>query len=892
MPLSPGTKLGPYEILSAAGAGGMGEIYRARDTRLDRTVAIKVLPEQFSQNADLKQRFEREARAISALNHPNICTLYDVGHQDGTDYLVLEYIEGESLSSRLMKGPLPVEQVLKTGSEIAEALEKAHRQGIVHRDLKPGNVMLTKSGAKLLDFGLAKPQGGVAQPGSVLTQAITQTSPASPITQQGTLVGTFQYMAPEQVEGKEADARSDIFALGAVLYEMATGKRAFEGKSAISVASAILEKEPEPISKQQPLTPPALEQVVKGCLAKDPEERFQTAHDVKLQLKWIAEGGSSAVGLAPPVSARRRLSQRAAWAVAAVAILAAVLLAIGFVLRAPRPGPVLRASLNLPPGSRLDDQNSCLAFSPDGHKLVFVAQGTDGKQQLWLRSMDSLAAQPLAGTEDATYPFWSPDGRYIGFFAEHKLKKIDASGGTVQTICDASDGRGATWSQRGVVVFARQPFGGLSIVSAAGGDPAPLTTVTQQDMSHRLPHFLPDGRHLLFFSGRQTAGKDSAIMSLDLDSKQSQLVAQQNSEGFYVAPGYLIFVRESNLMAQPFDPGTRRTTGDATPIAEHVAFNPFRWTGAYAVSNTGLLLYQGGGGTMRGQLTWFDMDGKRVGTVGEPARFQNIYMAPGGKRALVEVADSAGDFNLWMYDLARGTATRFSFGARNFVQAVWSPDGRQVVYANDAGQLFLKDAGGTAEAQPLTSDRTYRWPTAWSPDGKFLAFQTQTTAGWDIWMMSMEGDHKSFPFLATPANDWFGSFSPDGKWFSYFSDESGRSELYVVPFPGPGAKRQISLGGATEGGWLNDHQITYITLDRKLVVVDVSAKGQELEIGEPRFMFGGKPQPALLDPNTGFAPPSGYFSADGKRILLRVPVEESATPVLTLVSNWPADLKK
>jgi serine/threonine protein kinase len=869
----------------------MGEVYRARDTRLDRTVAIKVLPEQFSQNPDLRQRFEREARAISALNHPNICTLYDVGHQDGTDYLVMEYIEGESLAARLMKGPLPVEQTLKTGTEIAEALEKAHREGIVHRDLKPGNVMLTKSGAKLLDFGLAKPQGGPAA-ASGMMGAITQTSPVSPITQQGTLVGTFQYMSPEQVEGKEADARSDVFALGAVLYEMATGKRAFEGKSAISVASAILEREPEPISKLQPLTPPALEQVVKGCLAKDPEERFQTAHDVKLQLKWIAEGGSSAVGLAPPVAARRRLSQRATWAWAAISTLAAVLLAVGFVLRAPQPAPVLRVSLSLPPGIHLDDQNSSLAFSPDGRKLAFTALGTDGKQQLWLRSLDSLTAQPLTGTQDATYPFWSPDGRYIGFFAEHKLKKIDASGGTVQTICDASEGRGATWSQRGVIVFAPQPFGGLFIVSAAGGDPAPLTTATQQDMSHRLPHFLPDGRHLLYFSGRESSGKDSAILSFDLDSKQSQLLVHQNSEGLYVAPGYLIFVRDGNLIAQPFDAGKLQTTGDPVPIAEHVAFNAFRWTGAYALSNTGLLLFESGGGVTRSQLTWFDMDGKKLGTVGEPARLQNVYLAPGGKRALAEVADSAGNFNLWMYDLARGTATRFTFGGNNLVQAVWSSDGRQVVYANDAGQLYLKDAGGTAEAQPLTSDRTYRWPTAWSPDGKFLAYQTQSTKGWDIWMMPMDGGHKAYPFLASPANDWFGSFSPDGKWFSYISDESGRNELYVVPFPGPGAKRQLSIGGANEGGWLNSHQITYITLDRKLVIVDVSSKGQELEVGEPRFMFGGKPQPALLDPNAGFAPPSAYFSPDGKRILLRVPVEENASPDLTLVSNWTADLKK
>ncbi|MGB8864099.1 MAG: protein kinase, partial [Candidatus Sulfotelmatobacter sp.] len=468
MALTSGTKLGPYEIQSALGAGGMGEVYLARDTRLDRTVAVKILPPHLSSNLEAKQRFDREARAISSLNHPNICTLHDVGHQDGTDFLVMEYLEGETLADRLMKGPLSPEQVLKYGIEICEGLEKAHKSGVIHRDLKPGNIMLTKSGAKLMDFGLAKATPAHEPPASSLTMTLSGPS-GQPLTAHGTVLGTFQYMSPEQLEGKEADARSDIFSLGAVLYEMASGRRAFTGKSQASIVAAILASEPQPISAVQPMSPPALDRVVRTCMAKDPDDRWQTAHDVKLQLQWIAEGGSQA-GVPAPVAARRRTSQRLAWTVAAVAAAVAIAFAVGFVLRAPAPVHPLRVSI-LPPEQHSFDPLS-IALSPDGTKLAFVATAAAGAPQLWVRPLDSTAAQPLAGTDDAAFPFWSPDSRSLGFFAQGKLRIIDASGGAVQTLADTPQPRGGSWGADGTILYTPDTLSAMFRIPAAGGTPS------------------------------------------------------------------------------------------------------------------------------------------------------------------------------------------------------------------------------------------------------------------------------------------------------------------------------------------------------------------------------------------------------------------------------------
>ncbi|HEV8118182.1 MAG TPA: protein kinase, partial [Thermoanaerobaculia bacterium] len=501
----------------------MGEVYRARDTRLERTVAVKVLPQHLSASSEVRQRFEREAKTISQLSHPHICALYDVGNQDGVEYLVMEFLEGETLADRVLKGPLPAEQTLRFGIEIADALDKAHRQGIVHRDLKPGNVMLTKSGVKLLDFGLAKAVEPATHP-SGMTALPTMAS--SPLTQEGTILGTFQYMAPEQLEGKEADARSDIFAFGAVLYEMATGKKAFAGASQASLISAIMKEEPAPIATLQPMTPPALDRVVKTCLAKDPEDRFQTAHDAKLQLQWIGEMGSAA-GVPAPVVARRRGRERMAWIGFALAALAAIALAAGYVARAPRPSPGIRATLPFPEKMFLGE----LALSPDGTRLVFTASKPGGQPTLWVRALQESSAHPLVGAENAFFPFWSPDGRSVGFFADGKLKRMDVSGGAVLTVCDAERGVGGTWNRDGTIVFAPAPTSGLHSVAAGGGKSVAVTKLdaARHESAHRYPRFLPDGRHFLYTAVNLGGGGNdpaNAIRVGSLDGKLDKAVVK------------------------------------------------------------------------------------------------------------------------------------------------------------------------------------------------------------------------------------------------------------------------------------------------------------------------------------------------------------------------------
>src|SRR6516162_2687969 len=564
MGLAPGHKLGPYEIVAPLGAGGMGEVYRARDTRLERTVAVKILPEHLSHSAEAKQRFEREARAVSSLNHPNICTLYDVGHQDGVDYLVMEFLEGQTLAERLAKGPLPLEQMLKYGIEICQGLEKAHCTGVLHRDLKPGNIMLTKAGTKLMDFGLAK----AATAGSPLSSSLglTMSGPSAdqPLTARGMVVGTFQYMSPEQVEGKEADARSDIFALGAVLYEMATGKKAFSGKNQASIVAAILASEPQPISTVQPMSPPALDRVVKVCVTKDRDERWQTAHDVKLQLQWIAEGGSQA-GVPAPLVARRKNRERLAWVVAALALLAA--LGLAFIhFQAPSDTRVVRSNI-LPPENNAFSGgivSGGYTISRDGSRLAFVAQSVDGKTSLWVRSLDSLSAQVLVGTDNASLPFWSPDGQWIGFFSEGKLKKSLASGGSVQEICDASLGRGGTWNAQGTIIFSPSIGSPLFRVSANGGVPVALTKLdtSRGETTHRWPDFLPDGVHFLYLGRNLSSEKTSALYVGSLDGSPAKRIMDVGGGARYAWPGYILFVRNAILLAQQFDSRKLSLLGD------------------------------------------------------------------------------------------------------------------------------------------------------------------------------------------------------------------------------------------------------------------------------------------------------------------------------------------
>jgi serine/threonine protein kinase len=887
--LSAGNKLGPYEILSPLGAGGMGEVYRARDTRLDRTVAIKILPAQLSSDPVRKQRFEREAKTISSLNHPHICVLHDVGHQDGIDYLVMEYIEGETLAKRLEKGPLPLDQVLKFGAQIADGLDKAHRSGVVHRDLKPGNIMLTPTGAKLLDFGLAKPAVPLTTGVTISTAAIATT----PATQEGTIVGTFQYMSPEQIEGRDLDGRSDIFSLGAVLYEMLTGQRAYPGKTQLSVASAILEKEPAPIHSVKPLTPPPLDHAIRRCLAKDPEDRWQTARDVAIELKWIVDSGAPASAAAPG-SDGNKYSKRVR--IAALTLITVLGAALGILYtRWPAPDARITRTYIRPMANSsfvFSGTAAGFALSPDGRLLAYVASTPDGKSVLWLRPLDSLQSQPLPGTDGATYPFWSPDSHFIGFFAGGKLKKIESSGGPPYTICDASDGRGGTWNQEGNILFSPSVNSTLFLVSSSGGPSSSVTTMnpSKNETTNRWPFFLPDGRHFLYWSGSVFAPRETltnSVMLGSLDSKESRFLLHSHTNGIF-ASGHILFMRQYTLMAQPFDTRTLQLTGDAVPIADPVQEGRSVAKGVFSASADGLLSYVEGASGADRQLVWFDRSGKQAGAVPAADAYAGVRISPDGKR-LVYYLDSAG-YDVWSYDLERGVKTALTFGSgsgqgNNY--PVWSPDGLRIIYSsyrNGTYGLYQKasDGSGTEEII-LEAVGRIRFPTDWSPDGKFLTYIEGARGGWAIWMLPLDGERKPYLFHASPFAEREASFSPDGKWVAYCSNESGDYRVYVVPFAGPGGKWQVSPEGGCGPRWRRDgKEIFYISSDNKLMATEVKSSPSSFEIGSTHTLFATRPYGVF-----------GRFdvSADGQRFA--IPYEAGQpTAAITLVVNWPAGVKK
>jgi Tol biopolymer transport system component/predicted Ser/Thr protein kinase len=891
MPLTSGTRLGPYEIEAAAGAGGMGEVYRARDTRLDRAVAIKVLPARFSQNTELRQRLEREARAVAKLSHANICALYDVGHQEGMDFLVLEYLEGETLEQRLQKGPLPPAQLLGYATEIADALEKAHRQGIIHRDLKPGNIMLTKAGAKLMDFGLAKTveQAPVA---AVLTE---MTATDRKLTAEGTILGTFQYMAPEQLEGAEADARTDIFALGMVIYEMATGRPAFGGKTKASLIASILSAEPAPLSALAPMTPPALDRVVKTCLAKSPDDRFQTAHDLKLQLEWIAEGGSQA-GVPAPVAAHRRHREWMAWTSTALLVVLAAILGALYYRSATAPVRVVRSSILPPPKTVYDFQGAAgagpVAISPDGTKIAFVATGEDHRSMIWVRALDENEGRPLPSTDSGSFPFWSPDSRFLGFFAGGKLRTIEASGGPPLVVCDAPDGRGGAWSPAGVIVFGGR-YTSLFKVAATGGQPVPATKLeeAQQERSHRFPVFLPDGRHFLYLvtpTGGET--EQNAVYLGSIDSLERKLIVHTAYPAAY-ANGYLLYLRERTLIAQPFDLRRNEVTGDGVPLAEHVQVDTIFALSMLSVSQNGILIYQSGAGSNNSQLAWFDRSGKQVSTLGEPAVHFTLSISPDAKKVAAEFFDvQSSNSDIWVLDTARGLKTRFTFDPARDYYPVWSPDGSQIVFASARGKaqadLYLKSSSGVGSDQLLLQSDQEKLPTDWSRDGKYLAYTVQdrtSNTGSDIWVLPMFGDRKPFLYLQTPFNEGAAHFSPDGKWIAYYSNESGKNEVYVAPFPGPGGKFQVSNSGGVNPRWRHDgKELYYMSMDRRVMAAEVKEEGAALTFGAVHPLFQTRAVSIFW----------GYdVTADGQRFLVNSLEQEESQP-LTLVVNWPAALRR
>ncbi len=870
--------LGPYEVVGLLGAGGMGEVYRARDTRLNRTVAIKILPLQFTADASALQRFEREAKTISGLNHPNICVLYDVGRQDGLEYLVMEYVDGETLAQRLEKGALPQEQVLKYGAQIAEALDKAHRSGIVHRDLKPGNVMLTASGAKLLDFGLAKETVPLA---SLAT--VTGSSPVSPLTQQGMIVGTFQYMSPEQIEGKELDGRSDIFSLGAVLYEMVTGNRAFQGKTQLIVASSILEREPESISAVKPITPPALERAVRRCLQKSPDERWQSAGDLAMELKWIAGSGSQVS--APAVVATRdpawkKYGRRAGLLVCGALAMSLLHGVLGW--RNSKPAePTMIFSAQLPLSVK------DMAISPNGHTVAVAShQESPKKGTIWLYEVGAEDARSLPGTEGASFPFWSPDGKSVGFFAEGKLKRIDVPGGRVQVLADAPTGRGGAWSKDGVILYT--PTGRLRSqifrVPASGGTSA-LEVGYLPGLgggSQRWPVFLPDGKHYLFLSATiAKRGENDGIYVGSLGSNEHHLVVKTDSNAVYADPGYLLYMRDRAILAQKFDPKTAQVSGDPVAVASDMQFWPRIMHATFSATNTDVLLVQKGGNVMTSRLVWFDRAGKQLGAVADAAVYANPTVQANGKAVAYDRTD-AGSLNtdVWTNNLEGSAAKRLTFDPALDAMPLWSPDGTQVVFTSSRGtafDLYLKEANGAQEEKLIFESNVDKYPNSWSRDGKYILF----TEGPDLKYLTVPM-MKSTMFVKAPATFRNGAFSPDGKWVAYASNESGRWEVYVTSFPEAHGRWQVSNAGGEQPKWRGDgKELFYLGEDARLMAAPVKT-GAGFDIGTPVELFQTNPKET--------AATSEQFTydvtPDGQRILVNTIVAGRDVQPMTVVLHW------
>jgi Tol biopolymer transport system component/predicted Ser/Thr protein kinase len=886
MGLRIGTQLGPYEILSAIGAGGMGEVYRARDTRLERIVAVKILPDHLSDRAELRERFEREARTIASLNHPHICTLYDIGQQDGTDFLVMEYLEGETLAERLKKSPLPLDQVLRYAIEISDALDKAHRKGITHRDLKPGNIMLTKSGTKLLDFGLAKLKREVAPANVQLSQVPTANDP---LTAQGTRVGTLQYMSPEQLEGKEVDARTDIFAFGAVVYEMATGKKAFEGKSQASLIAKILDSDPPPMSSLHPMTPPALDRVVKKCLAKESDDRWFAAKDLCDELKWIAE--SSQVTLTTTAGAKgiRVVGRRELMLSAGTLLLVAIVtgLAIWNLKPAPAPVPqsVTRTIINLPLGQQLVgfDVGPAVVLSPDGTHLAYVAsQG--GTQQVYLSPMDRLEAWPIPGTEGATEPFFSPNGQWLGFFAGGKLKKILVSGGEGLSLADVSTPRGASWDSRGMIAFSTSNATALQLMSDAGVPPHPLTRPEKGEVSQRWPDFLPGGTAVLF-AGKSIAQPSIAVYSTATGEERN--LVQGGTQPRYAGSGHLVYAQGGSLMAAPFDPRRLALTGTAVPILEGVVQSAVSGDAQYSFSTNGTLVYVPGGvQSAQRRLVLVSRNGAEQLLAAPSHAYDTPRISPDGHQVAV-----SSEGQIWSYDISRQTLTRFTFEGKTNNRPVWTPDGKRIAFYSDKEgslNIFWQLADGSGGLERLTTSETVNVPESFSPDGRVLAFHEAdpTTGRNDIWVLQMS-DRKAQPFLKTYFNQGNPRFSPDGHWLAYTSDESGQIEVYMEPYPGPGGKWQISTEGGREPVWNPNGRELFYRSGNKMMAVDVATQ-PKLTVGNPRMVFQGE----YVSATNQF---SNYdISPDGQRFLMLKPTEQvqAAPTQINVVLNWFEELKQ
>ena len=885
MSLSAGTRLGPYLIEAPLGAGGMGEVYRALDTRLQRAVAIKVLAARLTADVAARERFDREARAVAALEHPNICALYDVGEHDGTIFFVMQYLAGETLAERLRHGSLPLEQALRHAADLAEALAAAHHAGIVHRDLKPGNIMVTPTGVQLLDFGLAKvlaPDG----PAALFSMTAQETRPAA-LTEQGSLLGTLPYMAPEQLEGKHVDGRTDIFALGAVLYEMATGRRPFESNSQAGLIAAILGTDPPVLSTLRPGTPLALDRTVAKCLAKDPDARWQSGSDLADELRWI--GAIPAESAALPLSGAAARPGRRAWLPALVlSALAAIVAWVFKPAAATAPASHARFTVDLPAGVQLLAARSSptLAFSPDGRHLVYAAT-VNGRTQLFMRDVDRVESKPIAGTEGAVTPFFSPDGEWLGFTANSMIHKISMTGGSRVPLVDAPDATGATWGSDGRIGFAPFSRSGLSVVSANGGSAAPLTRLTpNRETSHRYPEFLPGARAVIFTAGPPPSGPwyDAEIAAISLDTGARSVLVRGGTQAHYVSSGHLVYARAGSLFAVPFDATALRVTGPAVEVLAGVKEDQSTGDSQFTVSANGSLAYVPGG-LRRTEVVWVDRRGQARPLIAdeEPRLFRQPRLSPDGHQLAISVG--GGNDDVWVYDLTREVLSRFT-SAANHIFPGWTPDGMRVVFfRSDSAQILWRPADrGGPEETILAGASEILVPHSWSPDGRVLLYtQTRPSTGWDIWALDL-GDRTTRPILQTPFADTTPMLSPDGRWMAYTSDESGGSEIYVQPFPGDGRRSRISRDGGTEPLWAKKGNELFFRQGDRLMMVTVTSGGAQ-----------NRPQPLFDLPRwDGQSNRTNYdVTADGDRfVMVRTGGAEASEPRIHVVLNWLDQIKQ
>jgi eukaryotic-like serine/threonine-protein kinase len=884
--LETGVMVGPYRIDRLIGAGGMGEVYRARDTKLGRDVAIKILPDAFTADPDRLARFEREARVLATLNHPHIGAIYGFEEsnpspgsgQAAVRALVLELVEGETLADRVARGPVPLADALRIARQIAEALEAAHEKGIVHRDLKPANIKVTPDGVvKVLDFGLAKVFAGDGA-ASDLSQSPTFTVTAA---REGAIMGTPAYMSPEQARGKTVDKRADIWAFGAVLYEMLTGRRAFEGDDVSDTLARVLMKEPD-WTALPATVPPAVVTVMRRCLQKDRKQRVRDIGDVSLAMEGAFETAVSQTTVSTTSSTSRgRLALMAALAVA-------VLVAIAFAIPAVR---YLRETP--PPEARLDivmpatTDPFSFALSPDGRQIVFVAAG-DGASRLWVRPLDKTTAQPLAGTEGASYPFWSPDSRSVGFFADNKLKRIDLAGGSPQTLTDAYN-RGGTWSPDGVILFTPTTRSPLFRIAASGGAAVAVTKV-EKLLSHRFPQFLPGGRQFLFYA--LGTPETQGIYLGALDAPETKRLTAADAAGVYDPAGWLLFIRGGTLLAQHLDLPRQELTGDPVTVADQVAIDSPTYASAVSVSAAGLVAYwAGAAGANRRQLTWFDRAGKALGTVGAPDEngLTAPRLSPDGRRVAV-LRTVQGNTDIWLLDADR--TIRFTFDAARDIFPIWSPDGSRIAFDSNRkshDDLYQKLSSGAGSEELLVESAQDKFANDWSADGRFILYQSldpQTSL--DLWVLPLQGDRKPFVYLKTNFDERLGQFSPDGRWVAYQSNESGRFEIYVRPFPGPGGQWQISTAGGITARWgAGGKEVEYIGPDGTLMAAPIAVNGATIEPGRPVALFRTRIVGGGTDINFG----ANYDIARDGRILINTVLDDAASPI-TLLMNWRPDAKK